>query len=91
MSFTYYRTKDGRADYGFSFERQWDGSWRAYVVSQPSYGSRDTSASATHRLSDGGRHYICWTQPLRSETDARQVAALWADRTQRYIWYGTPI
>ena len=88
MSTIYYRTKDGRADYGFSFERQWDGSWRAYIASQPSYGSRDTSASVIHRLTDNGRHYVCWSQPLRSEANARAVAAQWADLTQEYIRTG---
>lgn len=88
MSFSNYRTKDARADYGFSFEKQSDGTWRAYIVSQPSYGSRNTSAHATHRLTSGGRHYVCWTRPLYSEEDARQVAAKWADCTQTYIRTG---
>ena len=84
----YYRTKDGRADYGFSFKRQSDGSYRAYIVSQPSYGSRDTSLYATHRLMDRGRYYVCWEPPPRNEADVRQVAALWADNTQDYIKTG---
>jgi hypothetical protein len=87
-SVIYYRTKDGLADYGFSFECQRDGTIRAYISSQPSYGSRDSSLHATHRLSDAGRHYICWTDPLWSEEAARQVAALWADSTQEYIKTG---
>lgn len=85
-----YRTKDGRADYGFSFERQSDGSWRANIVSQPPYGpQRDESAHATHRLTGDTRKYVCWNTPLRSEVEARQVAALWADATQNYILHGT--
>jgi hypothetical protein len=92
MATTYYRTKDGRADYGFSFERQRDGNWRAYIVSQPNYGYRNTSATATHRLTDGGgRRYVCWAGPLRSEADARKVAALWADLTQEYIRTGATL
>ena len=91
MSTIYYRTKDGRTDYGFSFERQADGSWRAYIVSMPSYGLRETSLSVTHRLTDGGRYYVCWNQPLWSETDVRKVAALWADLTQVYIRTGKTI
>lgn len=92
MSFAYYRTKDGLADYGFSFERQSDGSWRAYIVSMPSYGWRDTSLHITHRLRDSDdRYYVCWSQPLRSEADARKVAALWADLTQEYIKTGRTI
>ena len=89
MARIYYRTKDGLADYDFSFEQQLDGSWRVYIVSQPSYGIRDTSSLATHRVRDrDGRYYICWTQPLMSEQDARKVAALWADNTQAYIRWG---
>lgn len=88
-SVVYYRTKDARADYEFSFERQSDGTWRAYIESQPSYGFlRSSDAHTTHRLSDGGRQYVCWTHPLRSEAEAREVAALWADKTQEYISSG---
>lgn len=47
-----YRTKDGRADYEFSFEQQRNGEWRAYIVSQPSYRGRSTSLYDTHRLRD---------------------------------------
>ncbi len=84
----YYRTKDGKADYGFSIERQSDGNFRAYIVSQPGYGSRDTCLHATHRLIDGDRYYVCWAGTLATEAQARQVAALWADCTQKYIQRG---
>jgi hypothetical protein len=86
-----YRTKDGLADYEFSFERKWNGEWRAYIVSQPSYGGRDTSLHKTHRLPDGNRKYVCWTKKLWTEDDLRKVVALWSDCTQRYIRYGIPI
>jgi hypothetical protein len=83
-----YRTKDGRADYGFSVERQSDGSHRAYITSQPSYQGRDADGHSTHRLSEGGRPYVCWDRPLNSERDTLKVAAEWADRTQDYIRTG---
>ncbi|HVB44423.1 MAG TPA: hypothetical protein VNF47_17225 [Streptosporangiaceae bacterium] len=88
-----YRTKDGQADYEFSFERQPGGDWRAYIVSQPSYGSRLTDADHTHRLTDrpSGRKYVCWDRPIRSQADLKQVVAVWSDLTQRYIRYGIPI
>jgi hypothetical protein len=86
-----YRTKDGRADYEFSFEQQRNGEWRAYIVSQPSYQGRDTSAHKTHRLSEGSRKYVCWNRKLWTRRDLEQVVALWADRTQRYIKDGTAI
>jgi hypothetical protein len=84
----YYRTKDGQADYGFSFEPRLFGGYRIYILSQPPYGDRDTSLHATHRLRDGSRYYVCWTGRLRSEDDARRVAALWAECTQDYIKHG---
>ncbi len=62
---TYYRTRDDRANYEFSFEQQRDGTWRAYILGQPGYGYRDDDAHSTHRLTDGGRKYVCWTEPLR--------------------------
>jgi hypothetical protein len=88
-----YRTMDGQADYEFSFEQQSAGDWRAYIISQPSYGSRATDPDSTHRLTDSrtGRKYVCWTTPLRTRNDLEKVVALWSDRTQRYIKYGTPI
>jgi hypothetical protein len=84
----FYRTKDGRADYQFSIERQSDGTYRVFIISQPSYGDRSTGAYETHRLTAGGRRYVCWNQPLGSQEDAMSVAALWADATQRYIKSG---
>lgn len=88
MPRAFYRTKDRRADYEFSFERQTGGDWRAYILDQPSYGSRDEGADATHRYTDNGRHYICWNRAIRSEADVHKVAALWADCTQEYIRSG---
>jgi len=80
---------DGQADYYFSIEKV-GGEWRIYILDQPSYGSRSSSAHATHRLSDGsGRKYVCWTGSLYSEADAWQIAALWADKTQNYIRSGS--
>lgn len=84
----YYRTSDGACDYAFSFEELRDGTWRAYIEQQPSYQGCPTDAHSTHRLSDTGRKYVCWTQPLRSLADAKQVASAWADNTQEYIRTG---
>jgi hypothetical protein len=84
----FYRTKDGLRDFHFSFEQQADGSWRAFIVGDIQYGGRPDDCHSTHRLTDGGRHYVCWTRPLRTEQEARDVAALWGDKTQRYIRFG---
>ena len=86
---TYYRTRDGRADYKFSFEQQSADAWRAYIVDQPPYAGQPDDAHSTHRLSDGGRKYVCWTSPLRTLEEAKQVAAFWADKTQEYIRTGS--
>ena len=88
MPIVYYRTRDGREDYKFSFERQTNSTWRTYILRQPGYGTRSSGAHITHRLSDGGRKYICWDTPLRSLAEAKQLAAAWADKTQDYIKYG---
>jgi len=88
MSTAYYRTKDGLADFHFSFELQYDETWRVYIIEEIDYRGRADGSHETHRLSDGSRSYICWTNPLWSEEEARIVAALWADKTQRYIRFG---
>ena len=88
MRTAYYRTKDGLADYQFSFEEESDGTWRAYILDQPDYCGRPDDCHSTHRLTDGGRHYVCWTNPLYSEQEARRVAAAWADATQAYMRLG---
>jgi hypothetical protein len=83
-----YRTKDGQADYGFSIERQPSGNHRVYIDAQPSYRGRSSDGHSTHRYTEGGRNFVCWTEPVRSESEAKQVAAKWADSTQDYIKRG---
>lgn len=85
---SHYRTSDGRADYTFSFEQQGDGTWRAYIVSQPSYRRRSKDYHSTHRLPDGRRKYICWDSSIYSFEQLKQVAAMWANATQKYIRTG---
>ena len=81
-----YTTSRGRT-YEFELKRLSDGSIRPYIVRQPSYGLRDSSCHATHRLHDNAtrRPYICWTNKLTSEQEAAKVAAGWAARTDVYI------
>jgi hypothetical protein len=85
----FYRTKDGSCDYQFSFEEQTDGIWRPYILSQPNYNGRETDQHSTHRLADDSRKYICWDRPLETLDEAKQVAAIWAEKTQEYIRSGT--
>ena len=80
----------GRVDFVFRFA--WiaqQNTWRVYIEQQPPYGSRAAGAPATHRLGLPSRPYVCWTNPLRTYSEARSVAALWADATQHYIATGT--
>jgi hypothetical protein len=80
----------GGNTYGFSFERQLDGNIRIYIVSQPSYGSREADPHITHRIRDGNRNYINWVRNLYTMEEAKQVAAGWARRTERFITTGQP-
>ena len=76
-------------DYRFSFEQQRNGSWRVYIERQPGYGVRSADTFMTHRLTDGRRKYICWSSRIDTFEEAKGVARLWADATQRYIRDGT--
>ncbi|MGI8467322.1 MAG: hypothetical protein ACR2N3_02610 [Pyrinomonadaceae bacterium] len=88
----YYRTKDGRVDYGFSIEKQPDSSLKAFITSMPSYGLRSNDIKITHRLIDtNGRYYVCWNRKLYDEDDLKSVIALWSDTTQEYIRTGETI
>ncbi len=83
-------TTSNNNTYEFSFERQLDGNIRPYIVTQPSYGSRDTDLHKTHRNKDGERYYVCWDTKLYTMADAKPVAAEWAKRTDRYVETGQP-
>jgi hypothetical protein len=76
--------------YKFSFE-QVGSVWRAYILHQPSYGSRGTGLHATHRRSDGNRYFVCWEPEPTSYAALRTICDQWARRTERYIKSGTPI
>lgn len=84
----FYRTTDGSFDFKFNFEEQIDGTWRPYILNQPSYNGRETDQHSTHRLSDGSRNYICWDRQLETLDEAKKVAAIWADKTLEYIRSG---
>ena len=80
-----YRTQDGRHDYGFCFAGFQDGTWRVYIVSQPGYDGRPSDAHVTHRLTDDeGNRFICWTVPITTAEGAKNIAATWAEATERY-------
>lgn len=62
--------------------------YRAYIENSPSYRSRATDGHSTHRHYDG-RHYVCWSTPVRTYDNMVAIAKQWADCTQRYIETGT--
>lgn len=81
---TYYKISNGTAYYIFSCEEQMDGTWRAYIVAQPSYHDRPKCLHLTHRVFDG-RFYID-TPLIAKMLDECKIAAIyWATQTQRYI------
>jgi hypothetical protein len=86
-----YRTRDGAADYAFCFEAIQDRGWRIHIESQPSYQDRPTDPANTQRACENDRYYIDWPRPIESLSDAKIVAAIWADKTQDYIKRGTPL
>jgi hypothetical protein len=88
---TVYRTRGSGFLFAFTFVRWADGTYRAYIRQQPPYGTRSANALVTHRNGDAARRpYICWTPAPRAAVDVLKVARHWAERTERYIRYGTP-
>jgi hypothetical protein len=80
-----YRTQDGLVDYGFSIEFQPDPGWRIYIVFRSCHQSLEEDTQSPYQAVDRhGRHYVNWSARLDSLGDARTVAALWAEITQRY-------
>lgn len=77
-----------RAGYKFHY-RKVNGSWRAYIIEQPSYGLRDPDPYVTHRLCDSnGDWYVCWSTVIATEEECRSVADHWASCTDKYIASG---
>jgi hypothetical protein len=64
-----------------------DSSWRAYIISSPSYGNRSTSLHSTHRYYDNNKnlYYVCWTASLTRLSDIEEVSRVWARETAKYI------
>ena len=84
----FYRSSNGRSDYGFRIQRMGNDRYRVYVLDHPSYGSRDTNDLVTHMLHDSHGPYICFTGNIENVEQARNLAATWADKTEDYILHG---
>ena len=80
-----YRTKSGKNRFSFSFEKQSNGTVRAYVSRQPSYRGRPRDGHSTHRYGVNSRPYVCYEPQPRSLKSAINVAKKWSDKTERYI------
>lgn len=77
------RTRNG--EYEFEHRRV-NGEWRAYIRRQPGYGGRPDDPHSTHRYRDGhGEHFVCWSEPIRSEAESEAISKLWAKKTDEYI------
>jgi hypothetical protein len=80
-----YRTLDGATDYMFRFREFEDRTFRIYILESPSYGARNSHPQFTHRNEDErGLLFICWTRPITDLSDARKIAAKWAEATEQY-------
>jgi hypothetical protein len=80
-----YRTQDGLADYGFSIEFQPDVGWRAYIIFHLFHQDHDDSLLLPYQSLDRNeRCYVNWPARIDSLGEAKTVAALWAELTQRY-------
>lgn len=79
-----YRTQDGLADCGFSIEFQPDRGWRVYIIFDSFHQDNNGSYKLPYQSVEDGRRYVDWPPKLGSLGEARTVAALWAELTQRY-------
>jgi hypothetical protein len=88
-----YRTKDGNSYYKFSYV-DIGGKFEIDILEQPSYRSRDVSASSTHRLpSARNGQKICissGSEPTSIE-GAKNISVQWAELTETYIRTGQSI
>lgn len=75
-------------DFSFRYVSTTADGYRAYIENMPSYGSRVTSLTATHRLPGGSEYYICWSGRINSEAEMDAVVELWSQATAMYIANG---
>ncbi|GHS92913.1 hypothetical protein FACS1894203_5510 [Bacteroidia bacterium] len=88
-----YRTRDARALFTFRYV-DIGGKFEIDIISQPLYGSRDSSLHATHRLSSSrGGYKICISTGHEPRTldKAKKISMEWAELTHNYINTGRTI
>jgi hypothetical protein len=80
-----YRTRDGLAGYAFSIEFGPDVGWRVYIVFRPPDEGGDQKSRWSYEATDrSGRCYVNWPAKLDNLSDAKTVAALWAENAEYY-------
>lgn len=80
-----YKTRGGFAEYGFSIEFQPNVGWRVYIIFEPFRQNRNDSRGLPYESVDrDGRRYVDWPSKLDGLGEAKTVAALWAERAERY-------
>lgn len=88
-----YRTRDASAYYKFQYV-DIGGKFEIDILSQPLYGSRESSLHATHRLSSSrGGYKICISvgHEPRTLEKAQKISMEWAELTHTYIKTGRTI
>lgn len=86
-----YRTKDGKAWFGFRYVEYRDGTIEVDILSMPEYGDRDSSPLVTHRMpSSRGGYMISIHHPdqCRGLDHAKVISMLWSEMTWTYIQTG---
>jgi hypothetical protein len=87
-----YKTKlETKFRFGFELrDKSGEKNFVIIILDQPGYGERESNIHTTHRINEGDSHLVCWVGPVPTLEDAKIVAALWADFTERYIMTGQP-
>lgn len=75
-------------DFTFRYEHDSTNGYRAFIESMPGYGARSSALTATHRLKEGNRHYVCWSEKIWSEEALDAVVSLWCRASVMYIVLG---
>jgi hypothetical protein len=85
-----YRTQDGSLDYRFQIIRLNDGSFRVYFLDLIGPAGRITVERLLHYFrDDAGGIYLCWSEAIRTFEKAKEIAADWAEATEKYRKHGT--
>lgn len=88
MAHVTYNYKGRSYSFAFEYTHSAANGYRAYIVSAPSYGRHSGDLHSTHRLRDGSRYYICWSEKITTVAQMDAVAELWSKATVMYIANG---